>query len=253
MATAPLKSQPKLHNFSLPHLRWAHKTPHLHQHQQQQQHRQQHPHSTIHRFRRRDSPDSDSENPPKSSSFPSRAPRKVKPPFSSSTSFVSCSSEKDQKPEKHDVVEEEVIETENDPKPWNLRPRRVVSKEKLQDETGSYWRNNNESGGGVLKSYSRAARGTAAAEGGGGVVGQVGYGTERQQRKVVEEKKKRLWISLSKEEIEEDVYSLTGSRPSRRPKKRPRNIQKQLDNVFPGLYLVGMTADSFRGHDHSLR
>ncbi|XP_068641962.1 uncharacterized protein [Aristolochia californica] len=47
-----------------------------------------------------------------------------------------------------------------------------------------------------------------------------------------EEKKKleipRLSISLS-EEIEEDIWALTGSRPSRRPKKRHRNVQKKLD------------------------
>uniref|UniRef100_A0A803L5I3 Uncharacterized protein n=1 Tax=Chenopodium quinoa TaxID=63459 RepID=A0A803L5I3_CHEQI len=36
---------------------------------------------------------------------------------------------------------------------------------------------------------------------------------------------KRFWISLSNKEIEEDIYSMTGSKPSRRPK----NVQKQLD------------------------
>lgn len=106
-----------------------------------------------------------------------------------------------------------------------------------------------------LKSSSscRVLRGgaTVAGEVGGGVACSGFAGTERQQRKVVEEKRK-LWISLSKDEIEEDVYSLTGSRPSRRPKKRPRTLQKQLDNVFPGLYLVGLSIDSYRVHD-SLR
>ncbi|KAM3322102.1 hypothetical protein P3S67_003253 [Capsicum chacoense] len=61
--------------------------------------------------------------------------------------------------------------------------------------------------------------------------------------------KRKLWISLSKEEIEEDVYSMTRSRPTRRPKKRSKTVQKQLDNAFPGLYLVGLTADSFRVND----
>ncbi|KAI7756879.1 hypothetical protein M8C21_029081, partial [Ambrosia artemisiifolia] len=59
-------------------------------------------------------------------------------------------------------------------------------------------------------------------------------------------KKKRLWISLSKEEIEEDVYAFTGSKPVRRPKKRNKTAQKHVDNVFPGLYLVGVSADSYR-------
>ncbi|EPS67747.1 hypothetical protein M569_07028, partial [Genlisea aurea] len=59
-----------------------------------------------------------------------------------------------------------------------------------------------------------------------------------------EGKKRRLWISLSREEIEEDVYAFTGGRPSRRPKKWPKNVQNQLDKLFPGLYLVGAAADS---------
>lgn len=41
--------------------------------------------------------------------------------------------------------------------------------------------------------------------------------------------KRRIWISLSKEEIEEDVYALTGGKPARRPRKWPKNVQKQLD------------------------
>ncbi|KAK2981618.1 hypothetical protein RJ640_012900 [Escallonia rubra] len=60
------------------------------------------------------------------------------------------------------------------------------------------------------------------------------------------EEKTKFWISLSREEIEEDVYALTGSKPGRRPRKRPKNVQKLLDNVFPGLYLGGLTADSYR-------
>ncbi|KAK8948645.1 hypothetical protein KSP39_PZI005657 [Platanthera zijinensis] len=43
------------------------------------------------------------------------------------------------------------------------------------------------------------------------------------------EKKQRFSVSLTPEEIEEDVFALTGSRPRRRPKKRPRSVQWQLD------------------------
>ncbi|XP_021767998.1 uncharacterized protein LOC110732373 [Chenopodium quinoa] len=53
---------------------------------------------------------------------------------------------------------------------------------------------------------------------------------------------KRFWISLSNKEIEEDIYSMTGSKPSRRPK----NVQKQLDNVFPGLWMVGFSPEYYR-------
>ncbi|KAG9450607.1 hypothetical protein H6P81_010572 [Aristolochia fimbriata] len=70
-----------------------------------------------------------------------------------------------------------------------------------------------------------------------------------------EEKKKlevpRLSISLSREEIEEDVWAFTGSRPSRRPKKRPRNVQNKLDQTFPGLWLPTVSVDRYRIADQS--
>ncbi|XP_076918373.1 uncharacterized protein LOC143616066 [Bidens hawaiensis] len=94
-----------------------------------------------------------------------------------------------------------------DVKPWNLRPRRYV----------------------------------IDAVNGNGVVTEM---NESEQRKM--KKKRMLWISLSKDEIEEDIYAFTGSKPSRRPKKRSKIAQKQIDNVFPGLYLAGISADSYR-------
>ncbi|KAI0491624.1 hypothetical protein KFK09_025884 [Dendrobium nobile] len=69
-------------------------------------------------------------------------------------------------------------------------------------------------------------------------------------RSEVEEKKepKKFSISLSKEEIEEDIFALTGSRPRRRPKKRPRNVQRLLDALFPGLSLsdISITPELYR-------
>nr|XP_010915123.1 uncharacterized protein LOC105040337 [Elaeis guineensis] len=41
-------------------------------------------------------------------------------------------------------------------------------------------------------------------------------------------------ITLTREEIEEDISAVTGSRTRRRPKKRSRVVQKQLDALFPG-------------------
>ncbi|XP_076941654.1 uncharacterized protein LOC143611311, partial [Bidens hawaiensis] len=96
-----------------------------------------------------------------------------------------------------------------DVKPWNLRPRRLTIDDGNGNRVKSGRLENNE------KEKEQAAR-------------------------------KELWISLSKEEIEEDVYAFTGSRPARRPKKRNRTVQKQVDNLFPGLYLVGVSADSYR-------
>ncbi|KAK1279353.1 hypothetical protein QJS04_geneDACA003052 [Acorus gramineus] len=57
--------------------------------------------------------------------------------------------------------------------------------------------------------------------------GLAGGGSE-----AVREAKKerpRFSVSLTREEIEEDVFGLTGSKPSRRPKKRPKSVRKQLD------------------------
>jgi Protein of unknown function (DUF1639) len=36
-------------------------------------------------------------------------------------------------------------------------------------------------------------------------------------------------VTLLKEEIEEDIYALKGTRTARRPRKRPRGVQRQLD------------------------
>ncbi|XP_047948822.1 uncharacterized protein LOC125194616 [Salvia hispanica] len=58
-------------------------------------------------------------------------------------------------------------------------------------------------------------------------------------------------IALAKEEIEEDIFALTGAKPSRRPKKRPKNVQKQLDAVFPGLWLHSISADSYKVSENS--
>lgn len=330
MATAPVKSQP-LHNFDLPHLRWAHKNHHSPY--------SNNSNSTHNRFRRRDSPDlhnhggaggtinndndsngngntvtslspsNASETDPADlvpvrddacaqvSKFSSRTPRK---PFSLSSSASpqnhqrkdaadadgGLEKDKEKEKEKNDGVEE----GETEAKPWNLRPRKVVTfsttssfkkgNKMLLDETVSCQKKDN-SGGGYGHPKSSRLRGTMVEGTGHGSV----YGSDR-PRKV--EEKRRLWISLSREEIEEDVYALTGSRPARKAKKRPKTVQKQLDvrrcisiyamlcrygilffplvyfhnrligffcllnalqNLFPGLYLVGLTVDSYRVHD----
>ncbi|CAL9132665.1 unnamed protein product, partial [Musa textilis] len=56
-------------------------------------------------------------------------------------------------------------------------------------------------------------------------------------------------ITLTTEEIEEDIYAVTGRRARRRPRKRPRVVQKQLDLLFPGSWLLEITIDSYRVPD----
>ncbi|KAL9250257.1 hypothetical protein AKJ16_DCAP09843 [Drosera capensis] len=141
-------------------------------------------------------------------------------------------------------------------KQWNLRPRRVAVKTAIEIVVP---------GGGCVK------RGEAAGE----KVMEEGErkGKSVRLRSVVEGtgiergKKQRFWISLSREEIEEDVYALTGGRPARRPRKRAKNVQKNLDvgdsnfdmNLFPGLWLAGVSPECYRAldtpvkgrHDHN--
>ncbi|XP_074571882.1 uncharacterized protein LOC141828356 [Curcuma longa] len=62
-------------------------------------------------------------------------------------------------------------------------------------------------------------------------------------------KRLKFSLSLTKEEIDEDLYSITGSRARRRPRRRPRAVQKQLDSLFPGSWLSEITADSYKVPD----
>ncbi|KAL9262350.1 hypothetical protein AKJ16_DCAP12327 [Drosera capensis] len=111
-------------------------------------------------------------------------------------------------------------------KQWNLRPRRVAVKKVAMEER-------------ERKGKSVRLRGVVE-----------GTGTERG-------KKQRFWIALSREEIEEDVYALTGGRPARRPRKRAKNVQKNLDvggssfdmNLFPGLWLAGVSPECYQALD----
>ncbi|KAJ3686064.1 hypothetical protein LUZ61_015228 [Rhynchospora tenuis] len=53
-------------------------------------------------------------------------------------------------------------------------------------------------------------------------------------------------VTLLREEIEEDIYAMKGTRPARRPRKRTRGVQKQLDMLFPGCFLNEITLDTYK-------
>ncbi|KAJ0545466.1 hypothetical protein HanIR_Chr08g0350161 [Helianthus annuus] len=67
------------------------------------------------------------------------------------------------------------------------------------------------------------------------------------------EKKERakFSVSLSRRELEEDFMAMAGRRLPRKPKKRPRIVQKQLDALFPGLWLSDITADLYKVPDEA--
>ncbi|KAI0492516.1 hypothetical protein KFK09_026789 [Dendrobium nobile] len=57
------------------------------------------------------------------------------------------------------------------------------------------------------------------------------------------DRRRKFSISLSRKEIEEDIIILTGRKPDRKIKKRPKALQKQLYALFPGLLLSEVTSD----------
>ncbi|GKC04583.1 hypothetical protein Tco_0996193 [Tanacetum coccineum] len=64
-------------------------------------------------------------------------------------------------------------------------------------------------------------------------------GKERDMLPTIEERyalcKKNFRISLTKEEIEEDFIALTGKKPPTIKKIREKTVQRNLDNIFPGI------------------
>lgn len=68
---------------------------------------------------------------------------------------------------------------------------------------------------------------------------------QRAERK----KKVKFSVPLSKDEIEDDFIAMVGRRPPRRPKKRAKVVQRQLDSLFPGLWLTEVTPDAYKVPD----
>ncbi|KAL6845439.1 hypothetical protein ACP4OV_024934 [Aristida adscensionis] len=103
-------------------------------------------------------------------------------------------------------------------RPWNLRARR---------------------------SATAAPPQTARSEGAGDGLAAAAA-AERAPATPAEAKKRRFSIVLSKEEIAEDFLAIRGTRPPRRPKKRLRAVQRQLDLLYPGFCLADVTPESYR-------
>ncbi|KAL3338556.1 hypothetical protein AABB24_027604 [Solanum stoloniferum] len=120
-------------------------------------------------------------------------------------------------------------------RPWNLRTRRAACKEPNGFVAGA---------------------GAVAGGNGGGSKGGLKIDTNRTNAPAsgaasVGEKRQRVKFSvpLSRREIDEDFMAMVGNRPLRRPKKRPKLVQKNLDTIFPGLWLTEITADMYKVPD----
>jgi len=79
----------------------------------------------------------------------------------------------------------------------------------------------------------RSATAAPARPAGSGDAVEEAVPAERPPAPAAEAKKRGFSIALSKEEIAEDFAAIRGSRPPRRPKKRPRTVQRQLDVRIP--------------------
>ncbi|KAM0053100.1 hypothetical protein Hdeb2414_s0007g00256041 [Helianthus debilis subsp. tardiflorus] len=55
----------------------------------------------------------------------------------------------------------------------------------------------------------------------------------------------KLYITLSSKEKEEDFMAMKGCKPSHRPKKRPKAIQRSLLLVSPGAWLTDICQDRY--------
>ncbi|KAF5727742.1 hypothetical protein HS088_TW22G01439 [Tripterygium wilfordii] len=116
-------------------------------------------------------------------------------------------------------------------RPWNLRTRRSACKAPIiEDAVGS--------GNGLRierkQNYESPLRSESAKS------PRVGGTGEKEKERA------KFSIQLTKKEIEHDFMALVGHRPVRRPKKRPRIVQKELDSLFPGVWLREVTADMYK-------
>ncbi|RVW48525.1 hypothetical protein CK203_088473 [Vitis vinifera] len=118
-------------------------------------------------------------------------------------------------------------EEEDSSRPWNLRTRRAACK--APSPSG---------GGGKSLTIERRKPGTSPS--------RTDVSAPRRGEK---KERAKFSVSLSRQEIEEDFMAITGHRPARRPKKRAKNVQKQLDTLFPGLWLTEVTPDSYKVPD----
>lgn len=114
---------------------------------------------------------------------------------------------------------EESLSVEFEARPWNLRTRRAACKAPI---IGGGTNNNFSSSmkNEVIKSPKLRDRGATVAS---STVAAAAAEAEKKRPRP------KFSVPLSKKEVEDDFMAMTGYRPVRRPKKRPRNVQRQLD------------------------
>ncbi|GFZ12224.1 hypothetical protein Acr_23g0006090 [Actinidia rufa] len=232
MATGPERSRP-LHNFTLPRLKWGNqrflrcmKVNEINGHDRRL--------STS-------EADSDGSNRRSSDSFKRSSP--LKPIGGEGIEAVREKLMSDLRDAadkmKFTILEEEKNDSTAAP-PWNLRTRRAACKAPNESSAGNHRKNCNSSPSRpespMAETKSNRLRGLVAA-------------AEQNVEKREKGPRAKFSVSLSREEVERDFLAAAGIRPPRRPKKRPRIVQKQLDAIFPGLWLTEITPDTYKVPD----
>ncbi|KAE9600769.1 hypothetical protein Lalb_Chr13g0290451 [Lupinus albus] len=60
-------------------------------------------------------------------------------------------------------------------------------------------------------------------------------------------------LTLTKKEIESDFLKMTGELPPKKPLRRPKIVQNQIDAIFPGLCLDNITPETYKLPDPPLK
>ncbi|KDP29438.1 hypothetical protein JCGZ_18359 [Jatropha curcas] len=121
-------------------------------------------------------------------------------------------------------------------RPWNLRTRRAACKAPIAG--------NSVTGKG-LKIEERKVSNYSPLRNESSKSPRL-RGDKKEKEEDTEQVRPKFSVALSRKEIEEDFMEMVGHRPARRPKKRSRNVQKQLDCLFPGLWLTEVTVDTYK-------
>lgn len=125
------------------------------------------------------------------------------------------------------VTADEEAAEESAPKTWNLRPRKPIHKS-LNLNGGPF----RASGSVMQENKSQSPH-----------LNMNKPENNESNPPQKKEKMPRFSIALTREEIDEDIYAMTGSKASRRPKKRVKAVQKQLDvriyhHFSPSILLI---------------
>ncbi|KAF6165670.1 hypothetical protein GIB67_012567 [Kingdonia uniflora] len=144
-------------------------------------------------------------------------------------------------------------------RPWNLRKRIAAP---IEDESPAVKRVRNEEGQKAASSslsLSPSPSPSPSPQKAIGIENQNPVSKSLRSRGLVAvesqgiESEKEVMISLtvalSKGNIVEDYKAMFGRKLPRRPKKRPRAVRKDLDALFPGLWLSDITTDSYKVPD----